>query len=309
MQVSSASLVLSLLKYDASMSVKAAHQAVSGARTQMENHVFAGSKQALQAGSPDIYLPQPVFNYPEFMMTLRLASRMVEAATKGRNGEVSPFEGRNAASATDSRNWQRPESDPRLEFEGVFPPSASVAMGTTAPQRDANFPARSDAMAYAYSFGSRLAQSARQAVADRAAISANRNQMMDASGRLHGVASNGRLFGSWDAMVAADAHQTHDIVSNMFNMEVQAASLANLFSFDSASVTAAAYQGEFNGFRINHSRLGQIMDVAGDGAITLYGSDGMAFSATDYSAANVDGGIPQLRNDMIRQADTRKVLV
>lgn len=308
MQLSPTSLALSLLKYDPTMSVRAAHGAASDARRQMENQVYARSKQALQAEAPDPYVPQPVFNYPAFMTTLRLAGRMVEASEKGRNGEVSPFDGA-AAKAAAGRTWQRLESDPRMDYEGVFPASASVAMGTTAPRRDADFPARRDAMAYAYSFGSRLAVSARQAVADSQAIRANRDRMLDGTGQLHGVARDGRLLGSWEAMAAADAHQTHDIVANMFNMEVQAASLANLFSFDSASVTAPAYRGEFNGFSIRHGRLGPIMDVAADGAITLHGADGTAHRAADYSAAQVDGGIPQLRNDLIRAADRQKLVV
>ena len=45
------------------------------------------------------------------------------------------------------------------------------------------------------------------------------------------------------------------------------------------------------------------MDVSAEGEITLYGSDGTAYSADEYNAANVDGGIPQLHNDMIRKAD------
>lgn len=303
MQLSSASLALSLLKYDASVTVSAAYEAVSGARAQMRRNELPAPTLAL-AGSADIYVPQPIFNYPEFMMTLALASRMVEASVKGRNGDISPFD-----TGATGRGLPQPGQDPRMEFEGVFPPSVSVAMGSTAPQRDANFPSRSDGMAYAYRFGTKLAEFARQAVVDTAAISANRDRMLDASGKIHGVAANGRLLGSWDAMVAADAYETHDIVANMFNMEVQAASLANLFSFDSASVTAPAYQGRFEGFSIRHGSLGNVMDVAADGAVTLYGADGTAHSAAAYSAANVDGGIPQLRNDMIRQADRQRLFV
>ncbi|OWJ98731.1 hypothetical protein CDV54_01580 [Paracoccus yeei] len=86
-------------------------------------------------------------------------------------------------------------------------------------------------------------------------------------------------------------------------MERSAVTLAGMFSFDSASVTAAAYQGKFEGFSLTHGTLGKIMDVSAEGEITLYGSDGTAYSADEYNAANVDGGIPQLHNDMIRKAD------
>ena len=90
---------------------------------------------------------------------------------------------------------------------------------------------------------------------------------------------------------------------DVLNMERSVVTLAGMFSFDSASVTAAAYEGKFEGFSLTHGTLGKIMDVSAEGEITLYGADGTAYSAADCNAANVDGGIPQLHNDMIRKAD------
>lgn len=88
-------------------------------------------------------------------------------------------------------------------------------------------------------------------------------------------------------------------------MESMAASLANMFSFDSISVTEPAYDGSFQGFSITHGTLGKIMDVDANGKFTLYDAQGTAWTAEDYDAARVEGGIPQLHNDLIRQADHR----
>lgn len=73
-------------------------------------------------------------------------------------------------------------------------------------------------------------------------------------------------------------------------------------------MTQPAYDGSFQGFSITHGTLGKIMDVSADGTLTLYDAEGTAYSAEEYNAANIDGGIPQLHNDLIRQADDRAAL-
>lgn len=221
-----------------------------------------------------------------------------------RHGTASPFD----ANIIDLRGadhiWTQDNSDPRLEFEGMFvPATSSPTMGQTAPQRDADFPARSDAMALAYHFGTALAEAAQQTVKDIKVIDAYSDTMRDAVANIYGISANGAMLSSVTSERLADEHGTQSIVWSMRGMEINAASLGNLFSFDSASVTKAAYGGEFKGFSISHGTLGKIMDVGADGAITLYGADGASYSAADYSANIVDGGIPQLRNDMIRLAD------
>lgn len=215
-----------------------------------------------------------------------------------RNGSISPFDPDTGM----ARLWAEYNTDPRMKYEGRFIPAQSGPMGHSAPKRDADFPARSDAMAMAYHFGKALAGLAPVVVTDMAMVRKNSDTMLDASGRIHGME------GGFDASANATAHGTDQIVLNILSFERNAASLANLFSFDSTSVTRPAYDGSFQGFSITHGTLGKIMDVSADGTLTLYDAEGTAYSAEEYNAANIDGGIPQLHNDLIRQADDRAAL-
>ncbi|WP_323716919.1 hypothetical protein [Paracoccus aminovorans] len=200
-----------------------------------------------------------------------------------------------------ARHWARDNTDPRMEYEGVFLGGELGPMGhsATVTRRDADFPGRSDAMAMAYHFGKALAERAMTAAADMKTVQKNSNTMLDASGRIYG------MYGGLEGMAAANAHGTSEIVGNIEFLESSAAALANLFSFDTNSVTQPTYEGEFKGFSLTHGTLGKFMDVDANGKITLYDAEGEAWSAEDYSAARVDGGIPQLHNDLIRQADDR----
>lgn len=133
-----------------------------------------------------------------------------------------------------------------------------------------------------------------------ASINANSNTTRDASGRIYGTNADGTFKGDTEE---AFTHGTYEALSTFRSMERNAATLANLFSLDAASVTTSAYDGSFGGFSLSHGTLGKIMDVAADGTVTLYDAEGKGYSAAEYSAANIDGGIPQLRNDLIRQSD------
>ncbi|MFG6084231.1 hypothetical protein ACEUZ9_000480 [Paracoccus litorisediminis] len=298
MHISSTVIALALLRNDGPTSGSLTSQVTSNVAglTAVEG---VSAITTLQKQSSDTY---DELDDPEFRMILALGDRRSEAMSELLSGEVGLFDAEIVQTMGGKVHFQQ-RSDTWLEFEGSFVPAYEAAMGMTAPQRDANFPARSDAMAYAYHFGKALFETINRVVNAKLEIEANSDTMLDASGQLYGITRGGRLFGSWDAMEAADAHGTSAIVGDMLYMERNAASLANLFSFDSASVTKPAYEFAFTGFSISHGTLGKIMDVAADGSITLYGADGKAYDVADYSARNINGGIPELRNDLIRRAD------
>ncbi|WP_147278888.1 hypothetical protein [Paracoccus versutus] len=226
--------------------------------------------------------------------------KMIAQDAQLRDGSLSPFDPNTGM----ARLWARSDTDPRMRYEGVFLPAEMGPMGhsATATKRDADFPARSDAMAMAYHFGKALAERAKTAVADMALVRKNSDTMLDPSGRIYGME------GGFAGLESANAHGTSEIVGNINFLESRAASLANLFSFDTTSVTRPVYDGSFQGFSITHGTLGKIMDVSADGTLTLYDAEGTAYSAEEYNAANIDGGIPQLHNDLIRQADDRAAL-
>ncbi len=222
------------------------------------------------------------------------------------DGSRSPFDPEIADAFGFKNVWEKTLSDPRKVFPGHFVTAQEIPMGTRAPQRDADFLSRRDAMANAYHFATALVKAARDVIGSRIGIETHKDQMLDASGRLYGIGSDGRAgSGDWKAAIERG---TYIILHEMGEMEKMAASLANLFSFDSTSVTQPAYDGSFQGFSITHGTLGKIMDVSADGTLTLYDAEGTAYSAEEYNAANIDGGIPQLHNDLIRQADDRAAL-
>ncbi len=239
-------------------------------------------------------------------MMMEMVGRMRAAHESLRNGAASPFDPEVDKLLGGQIFFHQNIKDPRMEFEGNFGSSLPAAMGTTAPQRDAEFSSRGDAMAYAFHFGSELAKMGQSVAIDMSRIDASSSTMLDSSGKIFGLASDGQILGNWDAVMTAEAHGNGAILRDMRHMETQAASLANLFSFDSASATRPVYEGTFSGFSISHGTLGKIMDVAANGSVTLYDAEGKGYSAAEYSAANIDGGIPQLRNDLRRQADSQK---
>lgn len=206
------------------------------------------------------------------------------------------------ASAAETTLARWPEKDPRMEFEGAFMPKfVDTGMGANQIQRDADFSSRSDAMAYAYHFATALAADAQRGVTDMAWIKANSDTTRDASGRIYGTTADGHFIG--ETAEFTEHFELPDALSTFRSMERNAATLANMFSLDASSVTTSAYGGSYSGFSLSHGTLGKIMDVAADGTITLYDAEGKGYSAAEYSAANIDGGIPQLRNDLIRQSD------
>ncbi|WP_157767306.1 hypothetical protein [Paracoccus yeei] len=275
MNVSSANIALTILKNDqASLSTPA--KAVDDA--------VAASKAQAAPSSNDRYVPgsdEP----PEVAMAVAQLDRLYEVHEGLLNGSISPFDPK-ASEATGHEKVMNPaKTDSRMVFEGNFISAGdSVPHGTTAPQSDANFLSRRDAMANAYHYATDL-----MARAARTADTAKSHPDVNLGGS--------------QASISANTVIPHTSEVDVLNMERSAVTLAGMFSFDSASVTAAAYQGKFEGFSLTHGTLGKIMDVSAEGEITLYGSDGTAYSAADYNAANVDGGIPQLHNDMIRKAD------
>lgn len=218
-------------------------------------------------------------------MAVAAHARDVEVFDGLRDGSISPFDPK-ASEVTGHEKVMNPaKTDSRMLFEGNFIGAGDIIPhGTTAPQSDGNFPSRRDAMANAYHYATDL-----MATAARTAKTAKSHPDVNLGGS--------------QASISANTVIPHTSEVDVLNMERSAVALAGMFSFDSASVTAAAYQGKFEGFSLTHGTLGKIMDVSAEGEITLYGSDGTAYSAADYNAANVDGGIPQLHNDMIRKAD------
>lgn len=299
MQLSSANIALSVLNQDAATSRTAV---VAGASTaNMPSHKLSSAGDTDIAG--DRYVP--AYDMPDDdTMAFCKASR--EAYQAIRDGSKSPFDSEIANLVGSERLWQSQNTDPRMQFEGDFVASEAVAAGTQAPQRDAAFLSRRDAMANAYHFATALVETTNYVVADAREIAAHPDKYLDASGQLYGAgAGGGTLGGDWEA---AMRQGTDMMLFYRVKMESMAASLANMFSFDTTSVTTGAYEGSFQGFSITHGTLGKIMDVDANGKITLYDAQGTAWTAEDYDAANIDGGIPELHNDMIRQADDRAEL-
>lgn len=307
MQLSSSAVALTLLRGtstdDAAVAAKTATAKTSADTRSATSAVTddvsdsSGVTYALSADEKE----QLRANDDLFKMVQALAAPFNEARQKLLAGSVSPFDTEVVRASMAETTFRVMQQDSRMEFEGAFAAKfVDTGMGATQPQRDADFPSRSDAMAYAYHFATALAQDAQQAVTDMAWINANSDTTRDASGRIYGTNADGTFKGVSDE---AFTHGTFDALWTFQSMERNAASLANLFSLDAASVTTSAYDGSFGGFSLSHGNLGKIMDVTADGAVTLYDAEGKGYSAAEYSAANIDGGIPQLRNDLIRQAD------
>ncbi len=294
MQISSASIALTLLK-------GGEPAPLPGATTAVISEA-AGRPLVESPGSSDTYV-RCIFDEPYMQMAIARGDRLA-AANKGlSDGSRSPFDPETIAANGADIVWKQWVSDPRMQFEGCFMVSDRVAAGSKAPQHDADFPSRRDAMVNAYYFGTRLAEDARIAAADARRIAANPDKYLDASGRLYGAgAGGGTAGGDWRA---AFDQETDMILFYRDDMEIRAASLANMFSFDSSSVTVPVYGGAFQGFSITHGTLGKIMDIDANGKVTLYDAEGKAWSAEDYEAANVEGGIPQMHNDLVKQADDR----
>lgn len=235
-----------------------------------------------------------------FERALEIAAEMEQYKDDGAkllDGSMSAFDPTTLA----AKAWSRLNTDLRMEFEGAFPPTESARMGSSAKttRQDADFLSRSDAMAQAYHFASAIVRFATETASEMTIVKANTDTMLDASGQIYGL--DGRL----DSHDLREKHGTQDIVRSSHALEQNLVVMAKMFSLDTTSVTDPTYDGSFHGFSIAHGTLGKIMDVDANGAITLYDAEGKAWSAEDYAAARVDGGIPQLHNDLIRQADDR----
>lgn len=308
MQISSATIALTLLNQDSSPSALAVGKlaAGDGSPSHQVAPAAATATTAESTGS-DKYVPAEVIaDMERFEQIQTRWSRLGEFHAALADGSRSPFDAEIIEYIGAERSWTPSNSDSRLVFPGVFISSPGVAAGTQAPQRDAAFLSRRDAMANAYHFATALVETTNYVVADAREIAAHPDKYLDASGQLYGAgAGGGTLGGDWEA---AMRQGTDMMLFYRDKMESMAASLANMFSFDTTSVTTGAYEGSFQGFSISHGTLGKIMDVDANGKITLYDAQGTAWTAEDYDAAKIDGGIPELHNDMIRQADDRAEL-
>lgn len=60
--------------------------------------------------------------------------------------------------------------------------------------------------------------------------------------------------------------------------------------------------GRFTGFEVRSEQYGLLMSVDAKGAMTLYDANGKGYSAETYNQANTDATIPELSNDLTRQA-------
>lgn len=288
MQLSSADIALSVLKLSAAISGPVVQSAVA-----VESSSARETSSIQKVGDAgDRYVP--AYEMPDDdAMAFSNATR--EAYLAIRDGSKSPFDSEIADLVGSRRLWQNQNTDARMQFEGDFVASQGVGAGAQAPQRDADFLSRRDAMANAYHFATALVGHVNYVISDAREIASSPDKYLDASGQLYGaVGADTEL---------AIKQGTYMMLFYRDRMEDMAASLANLFSFDSASVTKPAYDRSFQGFSISHGALGKIMDVDAQGKMTLYDAQGIAWSAEDYAAARVDGGIPELENDLIQQAD------
>lgn len=275
MNVSSANIALTILKND---------QASLSTPAKAVDKVVAASKVAT-VPSMDRYVPNDAAPSGETSMSDARMAKFVEMSNGLSDGSISLFDPEAVEVTGSEKVFNQFNKDPRLVFEGSFSGGIidGIPKGTKAEQSDANFPSRRDAMVIAYHYANK--------VIDTAMLTATAAKFKPSL-----------LSGSWESLRTAP---TGDSFAgfNASKMETNAAVLSSMFSFDNTTVTAAVYAGKFNGFSLTHGTLGKIMDVSAEGEITLYGSDGTAYSAAEYNAANVDGGIPQLHNDMIRKAD------
>lgn len=308
MQLSSASIALTILNSGNSPSALVGQGVVAADASSVHQLSRAAAPEvAAELSGSDKYVPaEVVADMERFEEIQARFGQLGEFNYALMEGSKSPFDAEIIEYTGARRAWVTSNSDSRLAFPGVFISSPGVAAGTQAPQRDADFPSRRDAMANAYHFASALVENVKYVVSDTREIASDPDKYLDASGQLYGAGpGGGTAGGDWQVAMAKG---TDMMLFYRDRMESMAASLANLFSFDSTSVTVPAYDGGFQGFSITHGTLGKIMDVARDGSITLYDAEGTAYSAEEYNVANIDGGIPQLHNDLIRQADDRAAL-
>lgn len=291
MQVTSGTVALALLKGQTSVDL-AAKSSIPTKTIPPVSAPVVGNASTLEFGDSNA---AAFFESSKMLESLTIRTREMLSGLS--NGSVSPFDPEFSKTWKTEEVFHQNKSDLRLQFEGRFAAEIISTNGQTAPQRDANFPSRRDAMANAYHFATELSQKAQSVVASKPLINASTDSM----GRLYGMGALGGAMDSFELMDEAYAHGTDKVVFDIRAMETAAAALAKLFSFDSTSVTVAAYDGQFSGFSISHGTQGKIMDVDQNGAFTLYDAGGTAYSAEEYNAAKIDGGIPQLHNDIIRR--------
>lgn len=249
-------------------------------------------------GSNDTYIPadSSVQESFDWKSVYKQAAEDAELSKGLRNGEISPFADIKYAKVYSN---QTRELQPGMEPEGLFlVTSAEQPMGSVAPLRDASFPARSDAMALAYHFAKYLSVSIELVSGQVSAANNGTDYLRDETGKFYGVDKNGYIFGNDSLISEADTHGSGSFIREAKNMENIAATLSNLFSTDLSAVTSAAYEGKTSGFSLVHSQLGKILGMSADGSITLYAENGTAYNSAEYNAKNIDGGIPELRNDM-----------
>lgn len=274
MNVSSANIALTILKGDqASLTtpVKAVEALTAASKTQ-----------TAQGG--DRYVPNDTTPSENSMLEAQLA-RQAEVTSGLVDGSISPFDPEAVEVTGSERVFHQWNKDPRLIFEGTFVGGEinGVSKGAKAEQSDSNFPSRRDAMVTAYHYATKVIDSAMPT----ARIAKSNPSLLPSS---------------WEALRTAPM-EDFSVGFEASQMEMNAAVLSKMFSFDNTTVTGAVYAGEFNGFSLTHGTLGKIMDVSAEGEITLYDAEGTAYSAAEYNAAGVDGGIPELHNDLIRRAD------
>lgn len=289
MQVSSANIALTLLK-GLGNSISKPEIVILPKTDFTASGSSENAKQSAAISDAD--------QYPDYHTMREASDKFLWDSLKGLSeGSKSPFDAEINAAFGEEKLFRQHNSKSALKYEGSYSAEIVSTQRQTAPQRDANFLSRQDAMAYAYHFGISLAREAQAVVASKPQIDASK----DSTGRMYGTNPSGHGMDAFALMDESYRHDTHGIVLNMKSMETSAAALGRLFSFDSASVTISAYDGKFNGFSISHGEMGKVMDVADDGSITLYDANGTSYSSEDYNSANVDGGIPQLHNDIIRK--------
>lgn len=160
MQFSSSAVALTLLRGTSTDDAAAANMATVKTSTDTKSASSAATDDVSESSGVTYALSadekeQLRANDELFKMVKALGETYNDARQKLVEGSVSPFDREIVRVET---TFQVMQQDSRMEFEGAFAANfVDTGIGATQAQRDANFPSRSDAMAYAYHFTTALA--------------------------------------------------------------------------------------------------------------------------------------------------------
>lgn len=233
-----------------------------------------------------------------------IRDRLMDRFLGLQSGALSPFDPE-ATRVDAAFQFRDGQWDSRLKFEGSFVSMEGPSEGRAFVYRDASFPDRQSAMANAYHFGKILSGSSQNLAKYETQVADARSRLIELTAKQ----ANGDLSGDIEEQIKAHKSFigfTQELAMNERLVSERAkASLANMFSFTSSGVSRQDGLTQAVGFSISHGSLGKIVHFAADGSVRLFDGAGRGYAAAEYNEANVDGGIPELHNDLIRQADRR----